>query len=214
MPRISSLPATVGAGVRAHGRTLDGVHMCPKSAATPGVLTMSNRDRWPTRSEPLSSRERGWPMPPAAPSTATLNCCQQCKKSARERCGTAARRQAPSEPCQRRWQKCEQRGQCRWTAAGAWRPAWFSVRSKSKDRVLRDARPHAQIKHRFLCLARPLGEHWRRQNVIFPTAPTSFHSRPPLCVLVSFPPPSSVLPTRHSPWHLPLATVCSSSASA
>ena len=42
------------------------------SAATPGVLTTSNRANSVTLRSNLRSKARGWPIPPLAPSTATL----------------------------------------------------------------------------------------------------------------------------------------------
>lgn len=48
--------------------------MWPRSAATPGVLATSYRESSPTRGEVLRSMDRGWPIPPEAPSTATLAC--------------------------------------------------------------------------------------------------------------------------------------------
>ena len=48
------------------------VLMCDRSAATPGVLTMSYRLSAEIASFCFSSSDRGWPMPPAPPSTATL----------------------------------------------------------------------------------------------------------------------------------------------
>jgi hypothetical protein len=42
------------------------------SAATPGVLTTSNNASSVTRGSSFRRRARGWPMPPLAPSTATL----------------------------------------------------------------------------------------------------------------------------------------------
>eukprot|EP00754_Rhynchopus_humris_P045074 Rhum_TRINITY_DN4593_c0_g1::Rhum_TRINITY_DN4593_c0_g1_i1::g.14984::m.14984 len=49
-----------------------GVEMWPRSAATPGVLTMSNRVRSVVRFEFFIRSDSGWPMPPEAPRTATL----------------------------------------------------------------------------------------------------------------------------------------------
>lgn len=43
-----------------------------KSAATPGELTISYKERSVTLVLFLRRRERGWPIPPAAPRTATL----------------------------------------------------------------------------------------------------------------------------------------------
>ena len=48
------------------------VLQCPKSAATPGVLTTSKSFRWAISGLDLSKSERGWPIPPAAPRTATV----------------------------------------------------------------------------------------------------------------------------------------------
>lgn len=44
---------------------------CEMSAATPGVLTMSNKDRCSIFPDSLRRRDMGCPMPPAAPTTAT-----------------------------------------------------------------------------------------------------------------------------------------------
>lgn len=41
------------------------------SAATPGVLTMSNKDRCSIFPDSLRRRDMGCPMPPAAPTTVT-----------------------------------------------------------------------------------------------------------------------------------------------
>lgn len=67
-----------------------GEAMCDRSAATPGVLTTSNRDSSSTRGEIFKSNDNGcdrgqqtsrskssvcrltWPMPPAAPRTTAL----------------------------------------------------------------------------------------------------------------------------------------------
>ena len=49
-----------------------GVLQCDRSAATPATLATSYSDSSDTRRFILSSRDRGWPMPPPAPSTATL----------------------------------------------------------------------------------------------------------------------------------------------
>lgn len=46
--------------------------MCDKSAATPGVCTMSYKDNSDTRGLIFRSKERGCPIPPEAPATATL----------------------------------------------------------------------------------------------------------------------------------------------
>merc|ERR1719348_824735 len=48
------------------------VSMWLRSAATPGVWAMSYSERWLTSGLFFSSRDSGWPMPPDAPSTATL----------------------------------------------------------------------------------------------------------------------------------------------
>ena len=42
-----------------------------RSAATPGVLAISYSDSEVTSGFIFTSMDRGWPMPPAAPSTAT-----------------------------------------------------------------------------------------------------------------------------------------------
>lgn len=52
--------------------TLAGVSMCDKSAATPGVCTMSYRLNCVTSGLCFSSSDNGWPIPPDAPQTATL----------------------------------------------------------------------------------------------------------------------------------------------
>lgn len=52
--------------------TRAGVLTWERSAATPGVPTISYKASSLTRSLVFSSRERGAPMPPAAPQTATL----------------------------------------------------------------------------------------------------------------------------------------------
>lgn len=61
--------------------TFTGVLQWLRSAATPGVLAMSYSARSVTRRFILSSRLRGCPMPPAAPSTATflhsMTCCRR-----------------------------------------------------------------------------------------------------------------------------------------
>lgn len=49
-----------------------GVLQWDRSAATPATLATSYRDSSDTRRFILSSRDRGWPMPPPAPSTVTL----------------------------------------------------------------------------------------------------------------------------------------------
>mmetsp|Transcript_4564 Transcript_4564/g.5652 ORF Transcript_4564/g.5652 Transcript_4564/m.5652 type:complete len:110 (-) Transcript_4564:9-338(-) len=46
--------------------------MCPTSAATPGVPTISYRLKSPTTGEFFNSKESGCPIPPAAPTTATF----------------------------------------------------------------------------------------------------------------------------------------------
>lgn len=51
--------------------TLAGVGMWLRSAATPGVCTMSKRLSSVTLGSSLRSRDRGCPMPPDAPTTAT-----------------------------------------------------------------------------------------------------------------------------------------------
>jgi hypothetical protein len=71
--------------------TLARVLMCDRSAATPGVLTMSYSDSAEMASFCFSSSDSGWPMPPAAPRTATL---VACREAARERGGRAGVAQA------------------------------------------------------------------------------------------------------------------------
>lgn len=51
--------------------TLPLLLQCEISAATPGVLTMSNSDRCSTLPESFMSNDMGWPIPPAAPTIAT-----------------------------------------------------------------------------------------------------------------------------------------------
>ena len=64
---------SVGAGRTRRGTlTSPGVSMWLTSAATPGAPRMSYRLREVTRGSALSKRERGWPIPPPAPRTATL----------------------------------------------------------------------------------------------------------------------------------------------
>merc|ERR1719341_2774272 len=52
--------------------TRPGVSIWERSAATPGVATMSYRASLVTAGFNFNSMDRGWPMPPAAPMTATL----------------------------------------------------------------------------------------------------------------------------------------------
>lgn len=52
--------------------TLAGVSMCDKSAATPGVCTISYKLNWVTSGLCFNNKLNGWPMPPLAPHTATL----------------------------------------------------------------------------------------------------------------------------------------------
>lgn len=52
--------------------TFDPVFMCDKSAATPGVCTISYNDNSVIRGDSLRSNDNGCPMPPLAPRTATL----------------------------------------------------------------------------------------------------------------------------------------------
>jgi len=53
-------------------RTVLLVLMCEMSAATPGAPLISYSASSLTRGFSLRRRESGWPMPPAAPRTATL----------------------------------------------------------------------------------------------------------------------------------------------
>lgn len=46
--------------------------MCDKSAATPGVWTISYKDNSVTSGLSFINKDNGWPIPPAAPQTATL----------------------------------------------------------------------------------------------------------------------------------------------
>jgi hypothetical protein len=53
------------------------------SAATPGAPRISYKLREDTRGSTLRSKESGWPMPPPAPSTATLVCRAELVEKAR-----------------------------------------------------------------------------------------------------------------------------------
>lgn len=55
------------------------------SAATPGVLTTSNNASSVTRGSSFRRSARGWPMPPLAPSTATLKFLTPDLETARDR---------------------------------------------------------------------------------------------------------------------------------
>ena len=72
-------------------RTWAGVLQWERSAATPGVLAISYSASWLTSGFIFSSRLSGWPMPPAAPSTAT---CMRVEVSVRPN--------APQPACRRR----------------------------------------------------------------------------------------------------------------
>lgn len=53
----------------------------PTSAATPGAPRISKRESSVTRGLSLRRRDRGCPIPPPAPRTATLESCAKCNVS-------------------------------------------------------------------------------------------------------------------------------------
>lgn len=113
MPRMPAtllgMPHLIMVGMvthqRVHGRrqtgkygqcnTLDCVLMWPMSAPTPGVPTTSYSRSSATAGLAFSSSASGWPMPPAAPSTATENAgspadvALRCTEACSGRFGTA-----------------------------------------------------------------------------------------------------------------------------
>ena len=79
-------------------RACAGVLQCERSAATPGVLAISYSDSWLTSGFIFSSSDSGWPMPPAAPSTAT---CDHVARAGAAALATPRKAAAPNGKKQR-----------------------------------------------------------------------------------------------------------------